>query len=293
MTPLRIACAADAAYVPHTAAMMHSVLAQSPRDGVAFHYLHGPALRARTQRRLEAMVRRGGGEITFHLVPDERVAGLPVLDFITRAMWYRVFLPELVPGADRVLYLDADTIAVDDLTPLWETDLAGASLAAVTNVFEDRFLHRPAELGLAGPEVYFNSGVILLNLDDMRRTDATQELLAYAREHAPELLWPDQDALNVVLGARRVALHPRWNAMNSVLLFPWAADVFGAGAVAEARSRPAIRHFEGPWSNKPWHLLCDVEGREDYLRHRRRTPWPVVKRDGVTPRNVLRRVGLT
>ena len=55
-------------------------------------------------------------------VPDAWVDGLPV-DRYTRAMWYRLFLPEVAPDLDRILYLDADTIVVERLDALFATDL--------------------------------------------------------------------------------------------------------------------------------------------------------------------------
>jgi len=78
--------------------------------------------------------------------------------------------------------------------------------------------------------------------------------------------------------------------MHSVLRFPWAAYAFGYEAVEEARRNPAIRHYEGPLMNKPWHLLAEPEVSEPYFAHRRQTPWPDVTREGVTPRNRLRRL---
>jgi hypothetical protein len=78
--------------------------------------------------------------------------------------------------------------------------------------------------------------------------------------------------------------------MNSVLHFPWSSYVFGAKATEEARATPAIRHFEGPTINKPWHLLSEAPLRERYFEHRKQTPWPRVRRTGVTPANVARRL---
>ncbi|MCW2967340.1 MAG: ral stress protein, partial [Solirubrobacteraceae bacterium] len=120
---------------------------------------------------------------------------------------------------------------------------------------------------------YFNSGVLLLHLDEIRRSGEIAELRAVARERGDSLKWPDQDALNLVLGPRRVALHPRWNVMNSVLLFDHAVDVFGERDTEEARRSPAIRHFEGPGANKPWDRGATVPHRELYRAHRRATPW--------------------
>jgi lipopolysaccharide biosynthesis glycosyltransferase len=236
------------------------------------------------------MVEGAGAEISFLRIPDEELEGLPTVGFTRKATWYRIFLPELCGDVDRILYLDADLLVIDSLAPLWELDLTGSWVGAVTNVFQHNHVHRPQALGLAGPEVYFNAGVLLMNLAEMRRDGCTEALRSYAVENAPQLGWRDQDALNVVLGSRRLALHPRWNCMNSVLLFPQSADVFGAEAVREAREDPAIRHFEGPADNKPWHVLCERDLRELYLQHRRATPWPRVRREGVTPRNVARRL---
>jgi hypothetical protein len=75
--------------------------------------------------------------------------------------------------------------------------------------------------------------------------------------------------------------------MNSVVYFDQANDVFGTEAVEEARRQPAIRHFEGPSINKPWHLLCEWKNREIYFEHRRETPWPRHWPTGLTLGNVL------
>jgi lipopolysaccharide biosynthesis glycosyltransferase len=271
---LHVSCAAVGEYVRHSAVTIHSVLEQSGSHDVSVHYLHGPGFPSGDAAALAGMVERHGGVIDFHEIGEERVRGLPVVDRFTAAMWFRIFLPELLPETERVLYLDSDTIAVDSLEPLWATDLTGAWLGAVTNVFQPNHIWRPAELGLAGPEVYFNSGVLLVNLDQMRADGRTEALVRCATERGEALEWPDQDALNLVLGERRVSLHPRWNCMNSVLTFPSAVKTHGRRRVWQAKRRPGIRHFEGPNTNKPWHRAADPAARELYARHRRATPWP-------------------
>jgi lipopolysaccharide biosynthesis glycosyltransferase len=285
---LHIACTAEANYVAHSAAMLHSALDARDGLGVTIHYLHGDDVSARARRRLARMVEANDGAIEFLHIPDRRLDGLPTRGFTRRATWYRIFLPELL-GADRVLFLDSDTIACDSLAPLWRTDLDGNYVGAVTNVWQWNDVGRELRLGL--PEgSYFNAGVLLMDLGRMRADGCSTALLEYGTRQAPELSFRDQDALNVVLGDRRLPLHPRWNCMNSILLFGSSVEVFGADAVAEARRNPAIRHFEGPSVNKPWHLLCERGMREVYFDHRRQTPWPRVRPEGVTPANVVRRL---
>jgi lipopolysaccharide biosynthesis glycosyltransferase len=271
---VQVACAARRDYVPHAAAMLHSVLETTGGAGVEIHFLHGGDWPRDHEGRLTAMVESRGGRISFLRVGRDRVAGLRTHDSLPASHWYRVFLPELLPRHDRVLYLDGDLIAVDTLEPLFQTELGDHYLGAVTNVFQHDHLNRIAELGLPDPSLYFNSGVLLMNLELMRRDGSSREIVEYARANPGRLSWPEQDALNLLLGDRRLALHPRWNLMNSLLLFESASEVFGADVLAEARAKPAIRHFEGPAVNKPWHADCERPDRELYARHRAATPWP-------------------
>ena len=267
---LHVACAVDGGYVPHSAALVHSVLANGGGEDVVVHYLHGADLRRRNRRRLGAMAADAGGTIVFHEIPSQRVAGLPVRDYFTIAMWYRIYLPELVAEADRVLYLDVDTIVAAPLPELFATDLDDAYVAAVENIPLPWLPNRAHDLGLPA---YFNSGVLLLNLDAMRADDRTRALEDSARSRAADLLWPDQDVLNIVLGERRVALHPRWNAMNALFAYPEGAQTFSAQMVEEALREPGIRHYEGPGANKPWHVDFPHPHGELYARHRA-AAWP-------------------
>jgi lipopolysaccharide biosynthesis glycosyltransferase len=292
VSDLHVGCAVEGRYVAHSAAALHSVLGQSGEFRVHVHYLHGPELPAEGQGSLTEMVERMGGEISFVHVLDELVEGLPTEGFTRKATWYRGLVADVLPDLERILFLDADLLALDALGPLWQTDVSGHYLAAVTNVFQADHLSRPAQLGLDRPEAYFNAGVMLMNLELMRRDGCTAAIRDYGRSHADHLMFRDQDALNVVLGERRLALHPRWNCMNALHFFPWSAYVFGNRALAEARAKPAIRHFEGPGINKPWVHGSWSPQRELYFEHRRGTPWPEVEIEEVPslPGRIARRL---
>ena len=264
--------------------MLHSAINHGGRPLVV-HYLHGPRFSSADARQLEAMVDVGGSRIVFHEVSDARLEGLPVNRLFNPAVWYPIFLPELLPELNRILYLDVDTIVVDRLDPLWDQPLDGYYLAAVTNVFMEYHRYYAEELGIPLSD-YFNSGVLLLNLSLMRESDFTQQLLGVVRARGPGLMWDDQDALNLTVGTRRVALHPRWNVMNSFTTRrQLAAETFGPVPLQEALTNPAVRHFEGPGQNKPWHLLHEPAGRALYRAHRVATPWPRLTPEGDTPAN--------
>lgn len=289
MGELHVACATEGDYVAHSAAMLHSLLESTTDASVHIHYLHGPDFATSDERLLAKMVESNAGAISFLPVPDELCEGLPTEGFTGKATWYRVLVPQLFGDLDRLLFLDLDLIVTESLRALWETDLKESYVAAVTNVLPRHYADLLAAAGF-DCTTYFNAGVLLMDLERMRQDRCTEAMVDYGVSNADSLVLRDQDALNAVLGRRRLALHPRWNCMNSFFVYPWAADVFDPDEMEAAKRRPAIRHFEGPGIAKPWHYLCEQDSRELYAQHRRQTPWPRWRPEGRTPKSVLVRL---
>lgn len=288
---IHIACTADELYAPHCAAMLHSLLTHNDPAGVRIHYLHGPLLPEHVFERLRRMVGDMGSHIEFHEMVGADVDDLPVMRRIPKLMWYRVLLPERLQDLSRIIYLDADTVVLGDLGPLWSTDLSGCYLGAVNNVFEPEQTHRAQAIGLSSAADYFNSGVMLMNLDAMRQDGCSSLIQNYARSLGEQLLWPDQDALNAVLWKKRYKLHPRWNCQNSLFYFvSRSSAVFGVDAARDAARQPMIVHFEGPDLVKPWHYLSKHPYRHQYYLHLASTPWPVTPPLGLNWTNRLLRI---
>jgi lipopolysaccharide biosynthesis glycosyltransferase len=122
-----------------------------------------------------------------------------------------------------------------------------------------------------GPAEYFNSGVMLLDLAALRDFASFERIREFARAAPVTLILPEQDATCAVLGGHRLPLHPRWNLMNGLIHLCQAETIFEPVALAEARERPAIRHFEGS-ANKPWQLTAPETDREQWARYAGRVP---------------------
>jgi lipopolysaccharide biosynthesis glycosyltransferase len=272
--PIAIAIALDGRYAPWAATLVRSCICANPSSSICFEIVHERGLSEEDRGRLAETATSGRSSVRFHSVASDDLSDLPTTPLFGSVVWLRFCLPDLLLDRSRVLYLDSDTLVMSDLHELWETPLDPHPLAAVANVVEPSSRPHVEALGIQYPGGFFNSGVLLMDLDRMRAEQSSAQLFKAAADLGDNLLWPDQDALNLVFTRRWLPLHPRWNTQNIFWAWrDWAADVFGKTALEEAMRRPGIRHFEGPGLSKPWHYLCPYPGRHQHRALFSETPW--------------------
>lgn len=145
----------------------------------------------------------------------------------------RLALPQLLREEARVLYLDADTIIVDDIGSLFEADLGGCPVGAV---------REPSRSRPWNP--YFNAGVLLMDLDAMRGNVCGD--LIWTANHR-KMDFPDQDALNIVCHGAVHELPAIWNSC------PWTAQPPNARIIHFAADREYwTRPLFQEWAARDW-----------------------------------------
>lgn len=267
---IEIVCSADARYLPHASAMLHSLLTHTKKRPLRVWLMHGKELPEEGRARLAAVTSNFGAQLEFLRIPDEMMSGFPTSKF-HYSCWYRILLPELLPDMNRALYLDCDVIVTDNLEPLWATDLGGKLFGAVINpLFRPMYETVRETLGLKDFRDYLNSGMLLLDLAQMRAEGTTAKLRAYALKH-PDNTCPEQDALSVLERGRWLSLHPRWNLQATVFDLPASLLPFPKSIIEEALAHPAVVHYNGPF--KPWQYLCKHPLRGLYFDHLQGTTW--------------------
>ena len=273
-TAIVIAMALDRGYAPWAATLLRSCVRAHPSTSICFEIVHDRSLSEEDCRRLTETATGSHASVRFHAVAIDAVSHLPTTPLFGSIVWLRFRLPELLLDRSRALYLDADTLVMSELCELWDTQLDPHPLAAVANIVERGARAHVEALGVQYPGGFFNSGVLLMDLERMRAEQSAEQLFKTAADLGERLIWPDQDALNLVFARRWLPLHPRWNTQNSFWAWrQWAVEVFGEALLEEATTDPGIRHFEGPGISKPWHYLCPYPGRKEYRALLAETPW--------------------
>lgn len=198
----------------------------------------------------------------------------------------RMALAEILPeSVDRVLSLDSDTLVVDSIQKMYNTEFSEDEFVAgvydcVGRAIQDKVLHGPKDMK------YCNAGMYLIDLKKWRQHNVGQQLLDLVLKNADGkqiMYFLEQDLMNMAFYGHLKLLSPRYNMLTSIYLFDYAdvmkmkkpVSYYTEAEVVAAKAKPAIFHAttcfyvkKRMWvedSDHPYHVF--------YLDYRSRTGW--------------------
>lgn len=208
---------------------------------------------------LEAFLSKNDMQLTVVDVTHTALDDLPLGNrHFSIEMYYRLLAQFLLPAdMERVLWLDADIVVRRDLYPFYSQDFCGKLLCACPDKSQNgpEIIGIKEKVGLAEDHIYFNSGVLLLNLAALRIETTQEGIVGLASSLADRLTYPDQDILNV-LYAGRVKYCP-WQKYNYQVLYERKLP-------AEMLEDIVILHYVG--ETKPWDYHYIWPSSREYYR---------------------------
>lgn len=137
-------------------------------------------------------------------------------NYFSNTTYYRLFIPELYPEYDKAVYIDSDTICLADIADLYNVDMEDNLIAAVPDgvvqtidPFKD-YVERV--VGVADYNKYFNAGVIVMNLKELRKYKFEEKFIYMLGKIRFEVA-QDQDYLNRLCKGRVKMIDYSWNRM--------------------------------------------------------------------------------
>lgn len=149
----------------------------------------------------------------------ERIAdklSLRLRDYYSNSIYLRLFIPSLFKNYDKVLYLDADIVVIDDIAKLYNEDIGENLLGVITDdvVNADTTLMKyTTDVFDLNPGEYFNSGILVMNLDGLRKEKIEEKFVHLLEEFNFDTVAPDQDYLNYLCKGKVKFLHKGWDRM--------------------------------------------------------------------------------
>ncbi len=179
-------------------------------------------------------------------------------DYYSATTYFRLFIPDLYPQYDKVLYLDSDIVVLSDIADLYNIDMEDNLVAAAPDdvIQTIKVFQEYAELvvGVTDYKRYFNAGILLMNLDELRKFKFQDKFL-YLLSKVKFSVAQDQDYLNRLCKGRVKLLENTWDRM------PIGGDVV-------KREDLHLIHYNLAF--KPWHFE-DILYKEYFWKYAQQT----------------------
>jgi lipopolysaccharide biosynthesis glycosyltransferase len=278
--PIVIVAGTDDNYAIPLAVTLCSAISNMRRRSQVHIFIIDGGISKANRKKLEQSLRFENVRTRWVKPDSSRLKSMVISHHITLAAYYRLLIPELLPlQYKKVIYLDSDLVVKGDIEDFWNTDLQGKSLGAVQDtgilhVSDKRLgIKKYEELGIPANTKYFNSGVLVIDVEKWRDQGVSDRCITYVEKYKEHIRLHDQEALNVVLADDWVQLDPRWNQQFSIFECPcWQDSSFAEEDYNRLRQEPLIVHYSST-AAKPWLLGCNHPLEDLYFKYIDKTAW--------------------
>lgn len=270
---VHVAFGVDAGYFRGMGVTITSVVKNNPEGKFVFH-VFAFSISDDSRRRLAELEKECGITIFLHLLSTDLLrefSEFPCFAQHSLGTFIRLLIPNKLKGiTKKVLYLDADILCFGNIAELLETDIEDCISAVVHDEVGTTAKTQIPALGIRYGK-YFNAGVMYINVDNWVANDTQEKALNILTKQ--QLVFADQDALNIALDGHAKYLPEKWNYRYHLVDFCIRGDSALNVAVPFV-----FMHFTGPV--KPWHSWCLHEAKAIFQKYQAMSSWADMPLDG-------------
>lgn len=188
----------DSKYIRPLKVMLASLFINNPAENFDIYLLHS-SIKDNEIADIQLYVNSYGQNLFVIKVDSQHFQNAPVVFHYTKEMYYRLVAYKFLPKElDRILYLDPDILVINPVRELYDTELDGFLYAAAFhNVLAIKEINR-IRLYPYKIDAYFNSGVLLMNLELQRNIMDEEVIYSFVEKNRSKLIMPDQDIINAL-----------------------------------------------------------------------------------------------
>ena len=261
---INIAFGVDKLYVPMMGILMTSIVKNNNDVNFAFHIFFDSMNDSDFDKLNQFAKDFSNAQVNLYLVSADLFKDFYIDRSYSTAIFYRIIAAEYLScKMDKLIYMDSDMICLKSMHELFSTEFDGAFLMAVKDPGSCIDSHKIDKLHLDSDYIYFNTGILYINLKLWIEYNAAQQLMDILSQD--DYLFPDQDALNIFVNRNHYKVKYISNKFNNFF------RVEGITHELDFDENTIIEHFSGQL--KPWHPWCDGSVKQIYNHYQSISLW--------------------
>ena len=274
---LNVFFAVDKSFLTHFTVTITSLLENNKDITITVYIIHDMTNSFEIEKIISFLTQKYTVSVKSIFVDNSIFNNFQVVHYISKATYFRFLLADILPkNISSGLYLDCDIIITGSLMGILNSNFIDKSkgecgLLAVSDKGEIVEIERLKNKLSVETDMYFNAGVMFINLNKWREENVANKLIEIADKYKDLLTWSDQDVLNIYFKNKCGRLDSTYNTFTNKVL----------------AKTPIIIHFSG--SSKPWHYLNNHPYKTQYWKYLNLTPFKNEKFEKVTFKKILKK----
>lgn len=213
-----------------------------------------------TKKEINAIIKKCATE-KFKIHPlymdDEDINNFPITEKrYPREIYFRLFSYRYLDSSiDRVIYLDIDTVVINSLEELYHMEFNNNYFIGCTHIGKRMLRFNRLRLGVKEKNPYINTGVMLINIEALRKDDIGKEISSYVMSRSSILLLPDQDVIFALYGDKVKTINTLKYNLGEKLIKEYNFKHKRKIDIKWIRKNSIVIHYYG--KNKPWNDKYD------------------------------------
>ncbi len=210
MKVLPIVFTCDDSYFQYTCVVIRSIMENSRKDVKYEINIISESISEENRGIAQKMIATHPNfSIAYHIISIENREQYHLNSYMSLSTYYRFFIFDILKEYRRVLYLDSDLIVENDISFLADLNFKDKAAAACPSPYVQNLVRNPdghtftpdyfyKVLKMTDPSEYFNAGVILFNVEKIRK-ERIDKAFFEAISNIDQPIFQDQDILNSVI----------------------------------------------------------------------------------------------
>lgn len=257
MNTIQLAFCINDKYVPQLTVVLASIMLNTQRRVKAYIFNSNLTDTSKLKLHKLRMTFKNLALEFVHVAPDTMASLKLTIPYISSETYYRYLIADMLPGTDKILYIDADTVVNGDIGPVYDMEIGENYMAGVPDLFISDIKYKP-EIKFDNNELYVNAGVLLMNLEKIRDDNLGGRLFDTTAALGDKIKFQDQDIINIVCRGKICEIDSIYNYTSHNIR-----------REKEKFRRAVIIHYTG--ENKPWLETSKHKMKDIYTHYQKQT----------------------
>ena len=262
-TFINIGYGIDNNYARCCATSITSFCLNNPTKNFNFHIM-AKDLSTTNKKQFEQLAQLYSINIYIYEINIDTLAKLPTQTHLPIATYFRFILPLILDNVDKLFYIDADIICLQNADNFFNINLNDNIIGAVPDL-PWMNAKRNKALNLRN-HIYFNAGMLIINIAKWNNFNTFAKILQAIQNEPQKFRYLDQDALNLILTNHIQYLDTKFNCIDinsteqkNIILLHFAAHpkpwniAFSISKICNEFNKNLYQYYENktPWKNLP------------------------------------------